>query len=851
MKKLLVLFVAMSSQLPLSAQGTLDDYNRAYSLQRTFTWQKVKNHVDEARWLTDGRFQYHLTDGGQGRWHFGQINPDGTITLADSTADRPIEEPRHDQFSWLGARRNRRDQGTARFIANPSKRRQERHWMETDDERSGDPVLSPDSSLVAFIRNDNVYIAKPDGREARALSTEGTLSHYFSSYIQWSPDGRYIAVNRIRPIEKRYVYYVESSPADQLQPILHKQEYAKPGDELAQKTPYIFEVATGRAVTPSPDLIANQYDLSRLEWCQDSHAIRFEYNQRGHHLYRVYEMAVPSPSSLSSPSSSALSSPSPTVPSSFSPASPSSSSLSLSVGGGTATTETVPLRTLIEEREEKYVRYSNNFRRDLLGDSLILWLSERDGFPHLYLFNTTLPTKDKKGKADKSGAKMKTGKDGKTNKTPAASPSSPSWVRGVFAAKPSSKGGKRPLSAECPSLQLTHGTWCVRRVLHIDEERGLLYFTANGIHPGEDPYHIHYCRINLDGSGFTDLTPEPANHSARFNEDYTALIDTYSTQDTPPTTVVRSLSRNTVAATASNQSHTPKSLSLSVGDGTAVAEKLLATADITSLKEAGWVAPEIFAAPGRDGVTPMWGIIQRPSNFDPSKKYPIIEYIYAGPGDSYVPKSFQPSNYYTTALANLGFIVVQLDAMGTSNRGKKFEEVCYKNLKDAGFPDRIAWIKAAAAKYPYMDTNRVGIYGCSAGGQESTAAVLFHGDFYKAAYSACGCHDNRMDKIWWNEQWMSYPIDSSYVECSNVENAYRLERPLMLVVGELDDNVDPASTMQVANALIKANKPFELVVIPGAHHTVGEAYGEHKRFDFFVKNLLGIDPPAWSEVNKP
>ena len=174
--------------------------------------------------------------------------------------------------------------------------------------------------------------------------------------------------------------------------------------------------------------------------------------------------------------------------------------------------------------------------------------------------------------------------------------------------------------------------------------------------------------------------------------------------------------------------------------------------------------------------------------------------------------------------------------------------MCYKNLKDAGFPDRIAWIKAAAARYPYMDIERVGIYGCSAGGQESTAAVLFHGDFYKAAYSACGCHDNRMDKIWWNEQWMGYPVDSSYIECSNVENAYRLERPLMLVVGELDDNVDPASTMQMADALIRANKPFELVVIPGGRHTVGEAYGEHKRFDFFVKHLLGVDPPAWNSL---
>ena len=747
MKRYLTLFIIHFSFIILAvAQGTADDYNRAYSLRRTFNWSKVINHVDDARWLSDNRFQYHLTDGGKGDWHFGQVNDDGTITLADTTAARPIEEPRSREGSH---RFGRRDQNSpVRFITNPSKRRHQRHWMETDDERSADPILSPDSSLVAFIRNDNVYVAKPDGSEARALSTEGTLSHYFSSYIQWSPDSRYVAVNRIRPIEKRFVYYVESSPADQLQPILHKQEYAKPGDELAQKTPYIFEVATGKAVTPEPALIANQYNLTTPQWCQDSHAVRFEYNQRGHKLYRIYEMAV---------------------------------------GGDT--------RTLIEEREEKYVRYSNNFRRDLYGDSLILWLSERDGYPHLYLFDTRLSPRP----PYKGGSRIHRKQSSSTSRSDHS--------------LPYREGGVRVL---------TSGPWCVRKVLHVDEEKGFIIFTANGRNPNEDPYHIHYYRIGLDGKGLIDLTPEPAHHNARFNSDYTAFIDTYSTVDSAPVTKVRSL--------------------------TPIDEAVLSHADITPLLSEGWTAPEVFVAPGRDGKTPMWGIIQRPSNFDPTKRYPIIEYIYSGPGDSYVPKSFLPYNNYTTALAELGFIVVQLDAMGTSNRGKKFEEVCYKNLKDAGFPDRIAWIKAAARKYSYMDIDRVGIYGCSAGGQESTAAVLFHGDFYKAAYSACGCHDNRMDKIWWNEQWMGYPVDSSYIECSNVENAYRLERPLMLVVGELDDNVDPASTMQVADALIKANKPFELVVIPGAHHTVGEAYGEHKRFDFFVKNLLCVEPPAWSEV---
>ena len=278
--------------------------------------------------------------------------------------------------------------------------------------------------------------------------------------------------------------------------------------------------------------------------------------------------------------------------------------------------------------------------------------------------------------------------------------------------------------------------------------------------------------------------------------------------------------------------------------------KTLETADLSKIKEYGWRAPEVFVAKGRDGKTDMWGMITRPTNFDPNKKYPVIEYIYSGPGDAYTPKNFHPYNWTSTSLAELGFIVVQLDAMGTSYRGKKFEEICYKNLKDAGLPDRILWIKEAAKKYPYMDINNVGIYGMSAGGQESTTAVLTHGDFYKAAYSSCGCHDNRMDKIWWNEQWMSWPIDSSYVESSNVEMAHRLERPLMLVLGEIDDNVDPSSTYQLVNALIKANKEFEFVIIPGADHTMGEDYGEHKRYDFFVKNLLGVDPPKWNLIKE-
>jgi dipeptidyl aminopeptidase/acylaminoacyl peptidase len=364
----------------------------------------------------------------------------------------------------------------------------------------------------------------------------------------------------------------------------------------------------------------------------------------------------------------------------------------------------------------------------------------------------------------------------------------------------------------------------VREVQRIDEEKNQIYFSANGMQPGEDPYLIRYYRINMDGTGLTCLTPAEGMHEAAFSANMKYLVDTYSTIDQAPVAVLRDAS------------------------GQAVME--LEKADISQLLAKGWKAPEVFVAKGRDNATDMWGLIYRPTHFDPSKKYPVIEYIYQGPGDQYVPKAFKPYNWYMTSLAELGFVVVMVDGMGTSFRSRTFENICYQNLQDAGLPDHIAWIKAAAQKYPYMDIDRVGIFGCSAGGQESTNALLLHPEFYKCAYSACGCHDNRMDKIWWNELWMGYPVGDAYKQASNVENAHLLQHPLMLVVGEMDDNVDPASTMQVVNALIKANKDFELVVIPGAHHTMGEDFGEHKRYDFFVKHLLGVNPPKWDEIKQ-
>lgn len=741
-----VLLFALGSMscISLWAQGTVEDYNRAYALREKYNAKHVLYAGVVPHWVDQTSAFWYVRQTEKGKEYvkvdaaskkrtalFDQQKMAAALTekagreinaynlpLQNCRLNISLDTLRFqlDGKFWAYSIKNNRllDEGAI------PPRGKERHWMEVDDEKDGRPVTSPDGKWTAFIKNDNVYVREVATGKEKQLSQDGTLSNYYSSYIQWSPDSKSVVSCRIRPVEKRYVYYVESSPADQAQPKLHKQEYAKPGDELRFKVPCIFEVESGRRLIPSTELFSHQYELSGPMWNADSKAITFEYNERGHKVYRVLEMSA--------------------------------------VDGS--------VRTLIEEKEEKYVNYPRIYRNYLGDGKRIIWSSERDNYNHLYLYDRA------------------TGK---------------------------------------PLNQITKGEWYVRGVQHVDEANEVIYFSANGMKKGEDPYLIHYYKINFDGSNLVELTPEEGMHQCWYSSDYKYLVDVYSKVDQAPIAVLRDAKNGKI-------------------------RMQLDKADISALLANGWKAPEVFSAKGRDGKTDMWGVIYRPSNFDPSKKYPVIEYIYSGPGDQYVPKTFSSYNWWMTSLAELGFIVVQVDGMTTSFRSKEFEEVCYKNLKDAGLPDHIAWIKAAAQKYPYMDIDRVGIFGCSAGGQESTGAVLFHPEFYKAAYSACGCHDNRMDKIWWNELWMGYPVDESYSACSNVDNAYLLSRPLMLVVGELDDNVDPASTMQVANALIKANKDFELVVIPGTHHTMGEDFGEHKRYDFFVRHLMGITPPSWDKV---
>ena len=362
---------------------------------------------------------------------------------------------------------------------------------------------------------------------------------------------------------------------------------------------------------------------------------------------------------------------------------------------------------------------------------------------------------------------------------------------------------------------ITKGKWLVRKIEYVEEENEVVWFTAMGIHPDQDPYHLHLAKVNFDGSNLTILTQADGTHRWEFSPERSLFVDRWSRLDHPEVAELRSAQ-----------------------DGSLIKE--IARQDISDLIKEGYSMPIRFSAPGRDGKTMIHGFLIQPTEFNPNQIYPVIENIYAGPHGFHVPKKFG-LQISQRRLAELGFVIAKIDGMGTNWRSKKFHDHCWQNLADAGFPDRIAWLKAAAQKYSWLDLSRVGIYGGSAGGQNALSALLHHGEFYKAAVSDCGCHDNRMDKIWWNEAWMG-KMGPHYEQSSNVFHAHKLQGDLMLTVGELDKNVDPASTIQVVDALVRAGKDFEFFMIPGAGHGIGEGkYLFRKRIDFFVRSLLGVE----------
>jgi len=555
----------------------------------------------------------------------------------------------------------------------------------------------------------------PDG-EAFPLTTDGKPDDAYTA-VYWSPDPAKLVAIQTIPAQEHKVTIVESSPPDQVQPKVRVIDYLKPGDRIAHPRPRLFDIVQRKQIPVAEDLFPNPWSISDVRWDPDGRRFTFEYNERGHQVLRVIAVDV----------------------------------------------QTGAAQAIVEERSKTFIDYAGkHFVYYLDGTREIIWMSERDGWNHLYLY-------------DAATGQVKN--------------------------------------------QITRGQWVVRGVERVDPEKRQIWFRLSGYYPDQDPYYVHYARVNFDGTGLTLLTQGDGTHTLTYSPDGRTYLDVYSRVDMPPVTELRR-----------------------TADGKLLC--LLERADASALLKTGWRMPERFSAKGRDGTTDIYGVIYKPTNFRASRRYPVIEAIYAGPHGSHVPKAWS-SFHGPQELAELGFIIVQIDGMGTSNRSKAFHDVCWRNLKDAGFPDRILWIKAAAKTRPWMDISRVGIYGGSAGGQNALAGLLFHGDFYKVGIADCGCHDNRMDKIWWNELWMGWPVGPDYADNSNVTHAHRLQGKLLLMVGEVDTNVDPASTMQVVNALIKADKDFELLVMPGVGHgTMGTPYGKRRAYDFFVRNLLGVEPRA-------
>ena len=579
---------------------------------------------------------------------------------------------------------------------------------------------SPDKNWSVHGAENNLQLVAASGASI-ALTTNGTAAQPYRGPVQWSPDSRYCVAFAVREVPRHIVTLVESSPRDQLQPKLQTYDYFKPGDMLPRVQPVLVNVAQKTATVIASDLFSNAFTPDGemgIRWAPRGDEFYFDYNQRGHQLYRI---------------------------------------LAVNATNGA-------VRTVVAERSQTFVDYETKTWREWLDETgELLWMSERDGWAHLWLY-------------DVATGKVKN--------------------------------------------QVTRGDWVVREVLKVDAAKRQVWLLAGGFRAGEDPYHRQLCRVNFDGSGLVQLTQGDGDHTVEFSPDGNYFIAKYSRVDLPPVTELRRSA-----------------------DGKLIAE--LEHADASRLLAAGWTLPERWVAKGRDGHTDIYGVLFKPSHFDARKKYPVVEEVYAGPQNSFAPETFGRQLRQHT-LAELGFIVVQADGMGTDNRGKKFHEVCWKNLADAGFPDRIAWIKAAAQARPWMDLARVGIYGGSAGGQNALRALLDYSDFYSVAVADCGCHDNRMDKLWWNEQWLGWPVDAAYARSSNVVDAHKLRGELLLMVGELDHNVDPASTMQVVNALEQADKNFDLVIVTGADHGAAETpYGSRRRMDFLVRHLLGRRESAW------
>ena len=380
--------------------------------------------------------------------------------------------------------------------------------------------------------------------------------------------------------------------------------------------------------------------------------------------------------------------------------------------------------------------------------------------------------------------------------------------------------------------QITTGGWNVADLKRVEEKTRTLYFTGVGREPGHDPYFQHLYKIRMDGRGLTLLTPENANHTIAFAPDGQSFVDTYSTPTTPPVSVLRDLNGRVLVA--------------------------LEKADASRLLATGWRPPTPIVVKARDGKTDLYGLMYTPSRLDSTRKYPIINHIYPGPQTGSVGgRNFSPARGDNQAVAELGFIVVEIDGMGTPWRSKSFQDAYYGDMGDNTLPDQVAGMKELAQRYRFIDSDKIGIWGHSGGGYATADAMFRYPEFFKVGISESGNHDNRNYEDDWGERYQGLlargPSGDNYSGQANQALAKNLRGKLLLAHGALDDNVPPYNTYLVTEELIKANKDFDLLVLPSQRHGYGaqSTYMMRRRWDYFVKNLLGAEPPKEYEIGRP
>ena len=622
-------------------------------------------------------------------------------------------------------------------------------------EKVTNEIKSPDGTMAAFSRDENLWVRDLSSGEERQLSTDGEPYYGYGvtpegccqeitnrrrgfkppPVLAWSPDSRYVATHRYDEREVGDYYLLETKTG---RPTLHSYKYALPGDEnIPTWEMHVFDGKSGESVKAETDPMPGYFartdtTWATAQWTKDGKRLFFTSHARDFKKQELFEIDP-------------------------------------------ATGET---RSVIAETGPTYVelnqltRVPPNWR--ILGDGgEILWFSERDGWGHLYLYD-----------AESGDLKR----------------------------------------------QVTKGSWLVLEILLVDENARQVYFTAVGREAGRDPYLRHLYSASLDGGEVKLLSPEDADHNARVSPGGNYFIDTFSTRSTAPVTVLRALNGQTV---------------MTIQD-----------ADIAPLLEAGWNPPVRFKAKARDGVTDVYGFLTLPRNLEEGKLYPVVDYVYPGPqiGPIRSPGFTTAPASQGHALAELGFVVFVIEALGTPYRSKAFHDGYYENMGDNGLPDHISALRQLAAKYP-LDLDRVGIYGHSGGGFASTDAILRHPDFFKVAVSGAGNHDNRGYHFPWAEKYQGLLEKNAnggdnYDSQANQELAASLKGKLLLHYGSLDDNVHPNMTLLVAQKLIEHNKDFDMLVLPNRNHGYSrEKYIVRRTWDYFVRHLMGAEPPKEYKMN--